>query len=155
MMCLFYPLQHRFRSDDLLRQPCGSGFDIYDDGMIGVDQIVIEVSELTSSFLHIPCRCGIGRRKISRFIWMNRIPSIERIQILAYGSGSGFSSADRVHTLNLPGTSGIAADQASINGEAFATHQSCPAALPDNILKQHPVNITLAEPAVTVLRERG
>jgi len=60
MVRLFYPLQHGFGGDDLLRQSSGSGFNVNHDGMIGVNQIVIEVSELAPSFLHIPRGGGIG-----------------------------------------------------------------------------------------------
>jgi hypothetical protein len=103
VVCFFYPLQHRFGSDNLLRQSSRSGLDINDDGMIGINQIVIEVSEFTPSFLHIPRSSGIGRRKISRFARMNRIAGIESLQILAHGSASSLSFSDRAHALNPPG----------------------------------------------------
>ena len=47
MVRFFYPLQHRFGGDDLWCQSSWSSFEVNDHGMMGVNQIIIEVSELS------------------------------------------------------------------------------------------------------------
>ncbi len=138
-----------------MRQTSRSGFDIDDYGMIGINQVVIEVAELTPSFFHIPCGGGISRRKISGIARVCGITGIQGLEILAHRPGCRPSISDRVHAFDPPGTPGIATDQTAVHGEAFATNQSCTTALPNNILKQHPVNIAFSEPAIAVLREGG
>ena len=117
---LFHPPQHCFSGDDLLCDPRRCSFNIYDDRMIRIDQIVVEVAQFAASFLRVPCGGWVSWREISCIALMNRVAGIKRFQILAYGPCC-IALANGIHALDAPITPSITADQAAVGRETLAT----------------------------------
>jgi hypothetical protein len=138
---------------------CAGGFDVKNDSILGVDQIVGGIGKEGWSLERAgPLSSRIGRRdEFGRYLRRcTESGIIEPSQILLHGSHRFGFCRKRIVMIAWDRTLpvGIRGNQAGIRRKALAADQPLGEAAGDNALKKTPKNVAVPEAPVPVARER-
>src|SRR5215469_9995223 len=147
------PLNHALGSEHLCLTDRRRGLDVDDDRVVGVDQVISRIGEegLTAMRAGPACR-WIGRRDELRrdFSCCAECRVVKDGEILRNRAARRFWWQALV-ALDALLTAGFRLDQAAVDGEPFATHQSLLDAAAYDVLEEAAKQVAVAEPTVAVL----